>query len=200
MHRFFVAALASAILALPVLAQQGGSANRATPTLGQSITFVNGCAVDIKYRAITWAQGRFMEALKTPEGRDRHNKGLKNNPTGSLTSSQDITLGGQTVKAGTYKLYFQVDADVKFHLVLADDAGTETKWKLDLTEGTDMNTRLSLSLTAGKGDNDANIKIAFGKQSGNVALVSGADAAKKEMPKDAAAPAKTDKGDGKQQA
>lgn len=197
MHRFVVAALTSAVLALPMAAQQGGSANRNTPTVGQSIAFTNGCSVEIKYRAITWGQGKFMDALKTPEGREMQNKGLKARPTGSLTASADFTLGGQTVKAGTYKLYFEVDADVKFHLVLATEAGAETKWKLDLTEKDAMNTRLSLSLTAGKADTDANIAIAFGKMAGTVALSAEAGA-KKEAPKDAAAPAKTDhKGDGK---
>lgn len=111
MNRFFAVALTSAVLALPMTAQQGGSANRTTPTVGQSIAFTNGCSVKIEYRAIAWAQGRFMEALKTPEGRDRHNKGLKANPTGSLTASHDLSLAGQAVKAGTYKLYFEVDAD-----------------------------------------------------------------------------------------
>ncbi len=199
MNRFFAVALTSAVLALPMTAQQGGSANRTTPTVGQSIAFTNGCSVKIEYRAIAWAQGRFMEALKTPEGRDRHNKGLKANPTGSLTASHDLSLAGQAVKAGTYKLYFEVDADAKFHLVLADTAGAETKWKLDLAEKGEMAARLSLTLTAGKADTDANVGFTFGKLNGSVTL-SAVAMAKKEAPKDAAAPAKEEgksKGDGK---
>lgn len=187
-------AFLSLALALPAAAQHGGAANRTTPTVGQSIAFTNGCTVEIKYRAITWAQGKFMEGLKTPEGRTSANNNLKKTPTGSLTTSQDVKLGGQPVKSGTYKLYFQVDDDQKFHLVLGDDAGKETKWKLDLTDKNDLSTRLSLTICAGKADTDATVGIAFGKMGCTVALSVAADAAKKEAPKDAAAPGK---GDGK---
>lgn len=194
MRQSVFAAVAAVCLALPAAAQRGGSANRNTPTVGQSIAFTNGCSVKIEYRSITWAKGRWMEGLKAEQGRESANRDMKANPTGSLSASKDITLGGKSVKAGEYKLYFQVDADVKFHLVLADDAGTETKWMLDLAETSDVNSRLTLTLTAGKNDTDANLGVGFGTMAGTVAMSASVSAAK---PKDAAAPAKTDKGDGK---
>lgn len=196
MRQILSATLALALLALPIAAQRGGMANRNAPTVGQSISFTNGCSVDIKYRSITWAQGRFMNQLKAPEGREATNKDMKANPTGSLTASQDVTLGGQTVKAGSYKLYFAVDDEQKFHLVLADDAGKETKWKLDLAEKTDMNTRLTLTLTAGKGNNDANLGVGFGTMACSVSLTAGAGS---EKPKDAAAPKDDGKGEAKKE-
>lgn len=194
MRSSLFAAAAVALLALPVAAQRGGMANRNTPTVTQGITFTNGGSVDVKYRAITWAQGRWMEALKSPQGRESTNKDLKANPTGTLTTAKDMTLGGQTVKAGSYKLYFQVDDDVKFHLVLADDSGNEIKWKLEMSDTKSENTRLTMTVTAGKGDTDANVGIAFGTMACSVALSATASAA---GAKDAAAPAKAGKGDGK---
>lgn len=62
-----------------------------------------------------------------------------------------------------------------------------------------MAARLSLTLTAGKADTDANVAFTFGKLNGSVTL-SAVAMAKKEAPKDAAAPAKEEgksKGDGK---
>src|SRR5690606_3035801 len=176
---------ALALFALPLHAQRGGAANRRAPTVGQSIAFHNGSSVEIKYRSITWAQGRFMEQLKTEEGRAAANQDLAANPTGSLTASADGVLGGQPVKAGTYKLYFEVDGDQKFHLVLADEAGNQTKLKLDLKDSAHMTTRLTLSLMAGESDNDAKLYIAFGKMSCSVDL--NANGASGQKPRDASA-------------
>ena len=141
MRQLLLAAVTMAALSLPLAAQRGGSANRSSPKVGQSIEFTGGASVEIKYRALTWAGGQFMERLKTDRGREQTNADLKANPTGTLTCSADVSLGGQAVKAGTYKLYFEVDAQTAFHLVLANDAGAETKWKLNLAEGNDVNTR-----------------------------------------------------------
>lgn len=168
-HILFASVLVS-VLGLPLAAQSGGRANQSTPTVGQSIAFTNGCSVQLDYRAITWAQGQWMKALENEAGRTRTNNDLKKNPTGTLNASADITLGGQTVKAGKYKLYFQVDDEVKFHLVLADESGNETKWKLDLQDTKDNSSRLSLTITAGKAATDANVGIAFGSMACTVAM------------------------------
>lgn len=130
-----------------------------------------------------------MERLKTDRGREQTNADLKANPTGTLTCSADVSLGGQAVKAGTYKLYFEVDAQTAFHLVLANDAGAETKWKLNLAEGNDVNTRLTLTLTAGKTDKEANVGIAFGKMACSVGLSTDAAAAPAKKEEAATAPA-----------
>jgi len=189
MRPSLVAAAAAVFLALPLAAQDGGMANRTSPSVGQSITFTNGGSVELKYRAITWAQGRWMNQLKTEEGRSGFNNNLKSKPTGTLTTAKDMTLGGQTVKAGTYKLYFQVDDASKFQLVLADDAGTETKWKLDLAESKEAtNTRLTLTITPSKSDTEANFGIAFGTMACTVTLSATTSGAK-----DASAPHKAGK-------
>ncbi len=189
MRQLLLAAVTMAALSLPLAAQRGGSANRSSPKVGQSIEFTGGASVEIKYRALTWAGGQFMERLKTDRGREQTNADLKANPTGTLTCSADVSLGGQAVKAGTYKLYFEVDAQTAFHLVLANDAGAETKWKLNLAEGNDVNTRLTLTLTAGKTDKEANVGIAFGKMACSVGLSTDAAAAPAKKEEAATAPA-----------
>ncbi len=189
MRQLLLAAVTMAALSLPLAAQRGGSANRSSPKVGQSIEFTGGASVEIKYRALTWAGGQFMERLKTDRGREQTNADLKANPTGTLTCSADVSLGGQAVKAGTYKLYFEVDAQTAFHLVLANDAGAETKWKLNLAEGNDVNTRLTLTLTAGKTDKEANVGIAFGKMACSVGLSTEAAPAAAPVKKEEAATA-----------
>lgn len=162
MRTLVFASLALLALGLPLTAQRGGSANRAVPKATQGIEFANGSSLEIKYRSLSWAQGRFMESLKSEAGRERTNKDLRANPTGTLTVAGDCSIGGTAIKAGSHKLYFEVDDDVAFHLVLEDDAGTQVKVKLALTEQESMNTRLTLVLTAGKGDTDGNLAVAFG--------------------------------------
>lgn len=190
MRQLFLVATTLVALSLPLAAQRGGSANRSAPKVGQSIEFAGGASVELKYRSLTWAGGQFMERLKTDAGREQTNADLKANPTGTLTCSTDVTLGGTAVKAGTYKLYFEVDAQQSFHLVLANEAGAETKWKLTLAEGNDMNTRLTLTLTAGKSDKEANVGIAFGKMSCTVGLsTAAAGNAAPAKKQEAAAPA-----------
>lgn len=170
MRNFVFATTALLALSLPLAAQRGGSANRAVPKATQAIEFANGSSLEIKYRSLSWAQGKFMDSLKSEAGRERTNKDLRANPTGTLTVAGDCSIGGTAIKAGSHKLYFEVDADVAFHLVLEDDAGTQVKVKLALAEQESMNTRLTLVLTAGKGDTDGSLAVAFGTMACSVAV------------------------------
>jgi hypothetical protein len=86
-------------------------------------------------------------------------------PIGSLETSDDLTIGGKTVAAGDYKLYFTIDDDLSWHLVLAasEEGGAKFDWKLDLTETKSVATRLCVNLGAGEKDGTGVLGIAFGK-------------------------------------
>jgi hypothetical protein len=164
-------------LAAPLVAQRGGSTNVRTPTMEVGITFHNGCSFKVTYRAIAWAQGMWQKDIKKDNVREFLNQDMKRNPTGSLIASHDLTLGERTVAAGSYKLYFEVDAEMGYHLVLADEAGKELKWELSITETTEMAPRLSLALAAGKGDKEADLGFAFGNMRLTLPLLAEAVAA-----------------------
>lgn len=155
---------------LPVLAlmcaassaQVGGSTNIRTPTLRLSIAFFGGCTLDLSYRALAWADGLWRHDVKKTRVREYLNGDMKRHPTGSLTVSHTLTLGTSDVAPGSYQLYFEIDADMAYHLVLADADGKESKLKLEVTEAKEMAPRMALALVAGKEDDRAELTIAYG--------------------------------------
>lgn len=190
MRTALIAVSAAVCLSLPAAAQRGGSANASAPRVSQAITFANGCKVTIEYRSLTWAQGNWARGLESERGRQRLNEGAKASPLGKLEANKSFSLGGKTVADGSYNLYFVVDDDKAWHLVLANDDGEELKWKLDLAEKDAMNKRLNISLLAGEEDMDARLGIDFGTMSCTVA-VKGMTAAGGDSGKEAAQPAKS---------
>ncbi len=177
-----IVALALAVIAPTLSAQKMGMSNNNAPTCTSAIAFGEKGSVEIKYTAITWGAGAWAKQITDPQRgermRDRINKTAEAQPLGELKASADVTIGGKKVAAGTYKLYFTVDKDAKWTLVLA---GKESKieWLLDLKEGTE-NSRLGLALAAGKEDDTGEFTVQFGKMNCKIACSAGAAAEKKE--------------------
>lgn len=164
----FPVALCAFLAGTSLQAQAMGSANSSAPTVSQSISFANGAALTIEYKSITWASGKTMSALMDAEKganmRSRVNQQAERSPLGSVTVEKSVTLGGKTIDEGEYKMYFTIDDDNAWHLVMASEEAKHD-WKLPLTEGDKMTTRLTMALMAGEKDTDANLMVAFGKQS-----------------------------------
>ena len=149
----------------PALAQRMGSANRNAPQITQSIT-LGGAKLDLNYTSITWASGQWASQLAndaTKAGfRDNLNAAAAKSPLGSLTASAALTIGGQKVEAGTYKLAFTLDDKFQWQITLTSDAGSVVI-PLPLKAVEEDSTRLVTSLRAGEKDFTADIVVAFGK-------------------------------------
>lgn len=180
MRTLFLALPLLATLALPLQAQGGGSANRRSPKVTQAIAFTNECSVEITYKSLTWAQGRWTEMVKQERGRERLNADSQANPLGSLKASKAFTLGGKAVAAGDYKLYFKADDNADWHLVLEPEKGDALTWKLDLADSKNRHTRLSIVILAGESDDAANVNIHFGTMACSVAMVARAEESDKK--------------------
>jgi hypothetical protein len=172
--RTLLSALVLGAFAAALPAQQMGSVNASAPTVTQSIKFANGASLSIEYKSITWAQGRTMDALKDAERgarmRERVNAQAERAPLGSAAVASAVTIGDQTVKAGDYKLYFTIDDENAWHLVLAAEEGdAKHTWKLDLKDTEKAQSRLVVGLMAGAKDTEATMKIAFGSSACTVA-------------------------------
>ena len=158
--------------ASPAFGQKTGSTNRGAPTVTQSIAFEQD-TLELKYTAITWAGGQWAaelanEATKADK-RNEINNLAKERPLGSFKNSVDVTIGGQKVAAGTYKLAFTLDDAFKWQLTLTSDAGT-ISCPLDLKAADEEVKRLSVGLRAGEKNKTAELVIAFGKQRGTLAV------------------------------
>lgn len=168
MFKPVTASLVLFCLCAPAAAQIGGSANRAAPTLTENITFPSGAMLEVSYKSATWAEGRMMKALTDKEEgegtRSAFNRRAAGSPLGSLQAKMDFTVGGKTVAAGEYDLYFTIDEDLKWHLVLANKTtdGPNIDWLLALEEGDKHRTRLGIDLGAGDDNNTGELRISFG--------------------------------------
>jgi hypothetical protein len=169
MRNWIVGSLVITAFSMPVLAQRMGSVNTNAPTVGQSIEFGKNQSVSIKYTAIHWAKGRTMGAVKDKErgerARNRINQEAEVSPLGSFTSTMDVMIAGQKVPAGDYSLYFTIDADLKWHMVLGAKGGQgKIDLTLDLKETQHESKRLVLGLGAGDEDGTASLHVMFGNQ------------------------------------
>ncbi len=173
--------LVLSLVASSALAQKQGMINNNAPTCSSSIAFGEKASIELKYTAITWGQGNWFKALSDPargeRARDRLAKTAEASPLGELKTSAECTIGGKKVGAGTWKLYFTMDKDLKWHLNLAKDQ-EKIDWVLDLKEGSES-TRLGLSLGAGKEDGSAELTVQFGTAGCKVPVSAGAAAEKK---------------------
>jgi hypothetical protein len=176
MHKLILVATVTAAavcMAMPATAQRMGSSNRNAPTIVQSIQFPDGAKLVVEYVSITWAKGRTMEGLMSDEGaanRQRFNENAATSPLGSVEASTAFELGGVAVPAGKYSLYFTIDDDAKWHLVLADkaDAKKNLEWTLDLQEGGHHRSRLAVDIDAGDDGSSGMLMIAFGDKHASV--------------------------------
>jgi hypothetical protein len=158
-------ALAAAILlaAAPVTAQGTGPANQNAPTVRGGITFANSATVELEYKSITWAQGRWANALAAKDENTRRsiNNDARNTPIGELETSVELTLGGVKVDSGAYQLAFSLDEDFAWVMTLSNDDASY-RWKLELQETDARINRLRIGLQAGEQDNACMLKIVFG--------------------------------------
>jgi hypothetical protein len=159
------AALLALVATTPAHAQRMGSANRNAPTVTHKIEFGSD-AISVKFTSITWAAGQWAAQLAneaTREGfRARVNQAAEAQPLGSLDTSLDVTLGGQKVAAGSYKLAFTLDDAYHWQIQLTSDAG-KVVIPLALKETEHESKRLVLWLGAGDQDRSAEVTVAFGK-------------------------------------
>ena len=166
------ATLALALCAAPAMAQFQGSSNTNAPTIEQSIQ-LGDATLAVSYKAITWAGGRTMEAAmdkdKGARMRERINGGAEKSPLGSLKASSDFTIGGKTLAAGDYKLFFNIDDDLKWHLI-ASAGEKKVDLLLPLEESPKQHARLIVAIIAGEKDGTGALAVAFGKQQCKVDL------------------------------
>lgn len=183
MRPLFLSLLVSSLIATPLFAQQMGSVNRNAPTASQGITFANGSGVTIRYKSITWAEGKAMSNLAAI--RDRVNASAQRSPLGSITiEGSGVTLGGKKLPSGKYSMAFMLDEQLNWTLRATvtgaggdDDGEQETRylfeWSLKLKEGKTASKRLMITITAGASDTQARLRLAFGKNSCTIPVFTG---------------------------
>lgn len=165
-------AIALAGLAIPLSAQVRGSINQGAPTVSSSIEFSGGGKVEVSYIAANFGRGDFLGQLEnSARAREGLNKRAAQRPLGSLEVTKAMTIGGQKVAAGEYDLYFTIDDDVKWHLILSSggDDAKKVDIKLDLKDTEKGSARLKIVVTAGDGNDECDLAVAFGSQAGTIA-------------------------------
>jgi hypothetical protein len=155
-------------LASPAAAQLMGMANANAPAIEQKIKQGNN-SISLNYTAITWAEGRWAAALENQERRERQreriNQTAEQQPLGSFTTSSDVTVAGQQVPTGDYKLMFKLDDKFEWTIVLKNDKQSITiPLPLMAGGGEHEHKRLVLSLYA-TGDG-AGVYCGFGSKMG----------------------------------
>ena len=136
-------------LSLPLAAQQMGSSNRNAPKMEQGIEFHTGAKLELSYTALYFAEGKFMESVKDERFRSMVNDNAKQNPVGSVELSDEMTIGGKKIGAGTYGLHFLLSDDSQWILTLShknDEGDVELiQWPLALTKAPARAQRFTLS-------------------------------------------------------
>lgn len=153
------------LLAAPVAAQQMGSVNRNAPTVTNAIEYANDESITLSYKAITWAEGRTMEAAMDKEGGARTrqfiNGQAEQNPLGNIHTTVDLHIGKTKIAAGEYQVFFTISDDVKWTINFSD-GDNKVSMPLDLQKSEMKHSRLLISLHAGEKPTDAGLYIAFG--------------------------------------
>lgn len=159
--------LATGLLAVPVAAQQMGSVNRNAPKVTQAIEFANDESITFTYTAITWAEGRTMEAAMDKESggriRQRINSQAEQTPLANLHTTVGLHIGDTKIPAGEYKSFFTIDDDLNWAINFSDGDNKITV-PLNLQKNEMKHSRLLISLHAGEEATDAGMYIAFGNQ------------------------------------
>lgn len=152
--------------------QKTGRANANAPKVSQTLTFGKE-TIKLDYTSITWADGQWAKQLSDEAtkaaAKANLNKVAEKEPLGSFETSVAVTIGGQKVAAGAYKLRFTLDDNYKWQIVLVGDAASVTL-PLDLKPVEEESKRLRVGLLAGEKDNTGEIHVAFGKQRCHMAV------------------------------
>lgn len=166
-------AASTLLLAVPATAQRMGHANTNAPTVSQSIDLPEKGRVELTYTSITWASGRWAEALDNEATREQMrstiNETAEQEPLGSFRSSVNLVIGHQHVLAGSYRMAFMLDDEYQWQLSLSNE---EKRTLLGLEFGSNPlhSGRLVIALLAGDENFTARLLIAFGDKAGNLPI------------------------------
>ena len=151
------------LLAVPAVGQRMMNPN--APTVGQSIQLADKGSIELSYVAISWAGGRWADALANEETRqgtrEMINEAASSQPLGSMKASVDLDIGGHRVPAGSYRLGFMLDDKYKWQIALFGD-GNRVDLPLAMRPNFVARKRLILSLMAGEEDFTGVMMVAFG--------------------------------------
>ena len=151
--------------------QKTGSSNRNAPKVSQTLT-IGKETIKLDYTSITWGEGQWAKQLSDEATKAAAKANLNKaaeEALGSFETSVAVTIGGQKVAAGAYKLRFTLDDNYKWQIVLVGDAASVTL-PLDLKPVEEESKRLRVGLLAGEKDNTGEIHVAFGKQRCHIAV------------------------------
>ncbi|MGE0142641.1 MAG: hypothetical protein AB7I19_08350 [Planctomycetota bacterium] len=182
MKNVFLGLAIVAGFSLPLAAQQMGSANRNAQKVSTAVEFADGSSIRVSYKALNFAEGKFMEQLKNERFRTMLNENAKQNPCGSVAVSHDMTFSsGFQIPAGEYGLHFMLNDKGMWMAALSstnDEGDVEIKnFPLRLKEVENHRQRLSINLNAGDEVGQCTLAMQFG----NMALeVTGGRVAEKK--------------------
>ncbi len=148
----------------PLTAQISGSINSKYPTSSQTVETTDGAKVMVKYAAINFGQGKFLEMANSEGGRERINSGAESKPIGSMETSKGLNIAGKNVAAGKYVLAFKIDSDSKWNLALKS-GDTEHMFPLAMADAAEKQARLSITLMPNGAGDACSVNINFGTKS-----------------------------------
>lgn len=149
--------------AAPLPAQITGSINASYPTVTQSVETTSGNKMTIKYAAINWGQGSFLDQAQSQGFKDRINAAADRQPIGSFETSNAIKLGEEDLDAGKYSLAFKIDDDAQWNLVLKTGEDEYTM-PLELEATSEHRVRLTISLVPSADGGACSLIVNFGKK------------------------------------
>ena len=159
-----VLSLSLALLAAaPLSAQITGSINESYPTVSQAVETTSGNKMAIKYAAIDWGEGSFLESIKNKRIRERVNTAADRQPIGSFQISKAMKLGEEDLAAGKYSLAFKIDDDAQWNLVLKTGEDEYTM-PLVLEATSEHRARLTISLVPSADGGACSLNVNFGKK------------------------------------
>ena len=162
--RYPILPLSLALLAAaPLSAQITGSINATYPTVSQSVETTSGNKMAVKYAAINWGQGSFLEQAQSQGFRDRINAAADRQPIGSFEISKAIKLGEEDLAAGKYSMAFKIDDDAQWNLVLKIGED-EYMMPLVLEATSEHRDRLTISLVPSADGGACSLIVNFGKK------------------------------------
>ncbi|MHC5062884.1 MAG: hypothetical protein ACYTG5_02785 [Planctomycetota bacterium] len=145
----------------PLSAQITGSINSKYPKMSQTVETTDGNTVAVKFAAINWGQGAFLESTENERFRNYVNGQADENPIGSLETSKGMTLGGKSLAAGKYSLAFKINDDAKWTMVLKS-GDNEHSYVLSLGDSAEKRSRLNIALVPSADGGACSLNINFG--------------------------------------
>jgi hypothetical protein len=163
----------AAAFCTPAFAQKMGMSNNDAPEIKQSLS-AGDAKMSLDYTSITWAQGKMMARLSDKDNgakaREQFNKAGPGAPLAMFKTSVDCKCGDATLPAGEYQVYFTIGDDLSWSLNFKSGDKVMTT-KLALANGEHDSKRLVMGLYAE--EKGAAVHLAFGKQSGTLAIMPG---------------------------